>query len=91
MKVQEFLDQLNGWSRIGLIAYVLWIFFWTTIAIPTSRIGTPFMTRDSLLDGGDWYFLWGKFIAVIFFPLVIWNGRRLYAWIKEGFNKGKTP
>jgi len=89
MKAQEFLNKLSGWSRIGLVAYVLWIIFWINIALSIPHHNSPFMTNFGSYVP-DWHFLWGKFIAVIFAPLAIWNGKKLYAWIREGFNKDHT-
>lgn len=102
IKIKAFLNQLNGWQRIGFVLYVTWVIYWFAIAISypvkSNYIWDFYYTyTDEFGQGGGKHtrFIWKNFIGLLISPVLIWNSKKiitnLYSWIKEGFNKNKKP
>jgi hypothetical protein len=100
MKVNELLNNLNGWQRIGFMSSIGWVVFWLIFALASkpenSLLWRTYNISKNMFDP-KWKtdFQWFDFLVILFLPaiaLALWNAKKLFNclfnWVKEGFIKG---
>jgi hypothetical protein len=93
MKLNYYLNNLGGWSRVGLIVYSFWVLFLLITALINSSLYVYYSSENNYLEVELQNFRWDNFIFSLITPILIWNIKSIiigmYSWVKLGFIEEK--